>query len=165
MGGCSRCQNPLDSERGAPPAQSEILLPLGGKHPPACAAAQQAGFSPNLLLLLFGSATNFQKGVRSKRKGQPSQVLPRISNDEMQNSKGKPTFLSHASDSLSGSAFRASMIWDAPIVSHLPVNRDALHSTNDLISYRIRRFDNLHILVRIPNMKRSTGYSGNCHHT
>jgi len=53
-----------------------------------------------------------------------------------------------ASNGLSGSGFRASMIRDIPIVSSLTANRNVLSSTNHLISYRIRLLDTPHILVR-----------------
>jgi len=89
----------------------------------------------------------FPQSGRSKKKGWSSEALPRMSNDKIQNSKGKPTFLFHASGGISGSGFRASQIWNVGIVSYLTVNRNAICPTNHLISYRIRLFDNPHILV------------------
>jgi len=41
------------------------------------------------LLVIFFFAVQRK---RSKKKGQPSEALPRIPNDEIQNSKGKPRF-------------------------------------------------------------------------
>ena len=67
----------------APPSHTEILLPLGGKHP----------LSPEPPSAAFWEFHESSKSGRSKKKGQPGEALPRISNDKIQNSKGKPGLL------------------------------------------------------------------------
>jgi len=106
--------------------------------------ASKSGF-----LLFFFCAVQKK---RSKKKGQPSEALPRISNHKLQNSKVKRSFLwktaLRASDGLNDSGFRAFMIENVPIVEYVTVNRNATYTILYLISYRIRPFDNPHILVR-----------------
>ena len=65
-----------------PPAHTEILLALGGKR----SLSPEPPFAP---LLQFHE---FPQSATSKKKRQPGEGLPRIPNDKIQNSKGKPTF-------------------------------------------------------------------------
>jgi hypothetical protein len=95
MCGCSRFQNQLGSERGAPPAHTEILLPLGGTH-------------------LFSSQPSFSllsKEKEAKRKDSPAGLCLefQITNGKTQKEnhvfhRKRPL---HAPDGLDGSGFRA----------------------------------------------------------
>jgi hypothetical protein len=48
---------------------------------------------PEPPFVAFWEFYEFLKSIRSKKKGQPGEDLPRISNDKLQNSKVEPCFL------------------------------------------------------------------------